>query len=1322
MNFFMIHFRYNINQKPKSMKKIYLLSILFLSIFSYSRSLDLFPSTLKITTSTFHLTNGKLIPWVNPNSGSTYNADFTAANPITSPTAASISICEGSNLTLTANPTGGVAPFTYLWTGPNSFTSTDENPVINNVTASNAGTYSLVIIDANLIPYNQSTDVTVNTKIDPTFDATLPAICNGGLAPVLSTKSTNGITGTWVPSVVSNTTTATYIFTPDAGQCANTLSFTIFVISNVTPVFTLPASICQGATPPELLKTSNNGIVGTWNPETVSNTSPGSYTFTPTLGQCATITTINIAINPLVAVFLPEVAPICSGDILAPLPETSTNGVTGIWSPAINNTATTTYTFTPTSGQCTTTTTSMTIVVNPITSTFDPVTPICSGDVLAALPTTSTNGVTGTWSPALNNTATTTYTFTPTAGQCATTTTPLTIVVNPLIATFDPVASICSGDVLAALPSTSTNGVTGFWFPTLNNTATTTYTFTPTAGQCATSTTSLTIVVNPLIATFDPVAPICSGDVLAALPTTSTNGVTGAWLPALNNTATTTYTFTPTAGQCATTTTDMTIVVNPIIATFDPVAPICSGDVLAALPTTSTNGVTGSWLPALNNTATTTYTFTPTAGQCTTTTTPLTIVVNPLTATFDPVAPICSGDVLAALPTTSTNGVTGSWLPAVNNTATTTYTFTPTAGQCATTTTDMTIVVNPIIATFDPVAPICSGDVLAALPTTSTNGVTGSWLPALNNTATTTYTFTPTAGQCATTTTPLTIVVNPLIATFDPVAPICSGDVLAALPTTSTNGVTGSWLPALNNTATTTYTFTPTAGQCATTTTDMTIVVNPIIATFDPVAPICSGDVLAALPTTSTNGVTGSWSPVLNNTATTAYTFTPTVGQCTTTTTSLTIVVNPKIVPVFDPIASVCYRSSTIPTLPTTSNNGITGTWNPATVSNLASAIYSFTPDAGLCATNATLSINVTIITPSFDPIVSICENAPAPTLPLTSTNGITGIWNPATVSTAAFGIYTYTFIPDAEQCALGNQITITVNPTTALFNPVAPICSGGSLTALPTTSTNGVTGSWTPALNNTQTTTYLFSPDAGQCTTVTTNLTITVNPNVTPTFTAIAPMCSGSTSPVLPPTSNNGITGTWVPTTINNTASGTYTFNPTVGLCALPTTLSVTVYPSPTGIVLTTTDVVNEGPDGIIVINSVTSGVAPFQYSINNGGFTTITTYANLLPGNYTITVKDANGCVYSKVVTINSICLFPNAISPNNDDFNDTFNLKGCNVVKLELFNRYGRKINTFSNYTDQWDGTTSGGDALPDGTYYYTAEIEGGKVNSGWIFLAR
>src|SRR5690606_18494382 len=119
----------------------------------------------------------------------------------------------------------------------------------------------------------------------------------------------------------------------------------------------------------------------------------------------------------------------------------------------------------------------------------------------------------------------------------------------------------------------------------------------------------------------------------------------------------------------------------------------------------------------------------------------------------------------------------------------------------------------------------CQGGFLLALPTTSTNGITGTWSPALNNMETTTYEFTPDPGQCAETTT-MTIAVNPTtIPTFSQVAPICAGDDLAPLPTMSTQNIAGTWSPALNNMETTTYEFTPDAGQCAAIVT-MTIVVN----------------------------------------------------------------------------------------------------------------------------------------------------------------------------------------------------------------------------------------------------------------------------------------------------------------------------------------------------------------------------------------------------------------------------------------------------------------------------------------------------------------
>lgn len=73
-----------------------------------------------------------------------------------------------------------------------------------------------------------------------------------------------------------------------------------------------------------------------------------------------------------------------------------------------------------------------------------------------------------------------------------------------------------------------------------------------------------------------------------------------------------------------------TFVLSPIFT--QPLLTYCYGEVLAPLPTTSNNGITGTWSPALNNTATTTYTFTPNSGQITAISTTLTLTIGGVTA------------------------------------------------------------------------------------------------------------------------------------------------------------------------------------------------------------------------------------------------------------------------------------------------------------------------------------------------------------------------------------------------------------------------------------------------------------------------------------------------------------------------------------------------------------------------------------------------------------------------------------------------------------------------------------------------------------------
>lgn len=269
---------------------------------------------------------------------------------------------------------------------------------------------------------------------------------------------------------------------------------------------------------------------------------------------------------------------------------------------------------------------------------------------------------------------------------------------------------------------------------------------------------------------------------------------------------------------------------------------------------------------------------------------------------FGIINPICEGTTFS-LPTTSVNGINGTWSPEINNTQTTTYTFTPDIGQYATEST-LTVVVNPkIVPLFNPVAPINIGNGLSPLPNISNNGIAGTWSPELDNTQTTIYTFTPNEGFCATQTT-LTITVydeSDVVPTFTSVPPICIDADLYPLPTTSTNNITGTWSPELNNITTTTYTFTPDVGQNAVNTI-LTIVVNPLTEpTFNAVPAVDFNATMSSslLPTTSINGITGTWNPPLNNKVTTTYLFTPDQGFCASAT-SLTIEVQqPPTTPVY---------------------------------------------------------------------------------------------------------------------------------------------------------------------------------------------------------------------------------------------------------------------------------------------------------------------------------------------------------------------------------------------------------------------------------------
>lgn len=190
---------------------------------------------------------------------------------------------------------------------------------------------------------------------------------------------------------------------------------------------------------------------------------------------------------------------------------------------------------------------------------------------------------------------------------------------------------------------------------------------------------------------------------------------------------------------------------------------------------------------------------------------------------------------------------------------------------------------------------------------------------------------------------------------------------------------------------------------------------------------ICSGAVAPSLPLTSDNSISGTWTPsTIDNTISGTYTFTPGSGQCVLSFTKTINVVSNPVIPTFTIESSICTGASA-PILAAISDNSVPGTWSPATVSNVTSDTYTFTPESGNCAATTTAVISVVEnVTPTFAIVSSICSGESAPILETTSDNSITGSWLPSTVSNTATG--TYTFTPASNECATAVSTTVTVN------------------------------------------------------------------------------------------------------------------------------------------------------------------------------------------------------------------------------------------------------------------------------------------------------
>ncbi|MBO4615281.1 MAG: PKD domain-containing protein [Bacteroidales bacterium] len=229
--------------------------------------------------------------------------------------------CEGQTITLQTTATG-----TYAWSGPNGFTSTLQNPTIENATLANAGTYTLVVSNANGCNAEASTIVVVNAN--PTVELGANVTVCSGASTVLDAGA--GLTYHWSTGATTQTISAVagdyYVTVYNANECSATDNISVANHPQTTLAVTSTAeshnnaidgtaTVTPTGTSPFQYIWSNNGTTAT-----ISGLTGGNYSVTVTDGNgCESTAMVNVATSntPPVADFSVNNAVVCLGTEVA---------------------------------------------------------------------------------------------------------------------------------------------------------------------------------------------------------------------------------------------------------------------------------------------------------------------------------------------------------------------------------------------------------------------------------------------------------------------------------------------------------------------------------------------------------------------------------------------------------------------------------------------------------------------------------------------------------------------------------------------------------------------------------------------------------------------------------------------------------------------------------------------------------------------------------------------------------------------------------------------------------------------------------------------
>jgi gliding motility-associated-like protein len=136
-------------------------------------------------------------------------------------------------------------------------------------------------------------------------------------------------------------------------------------------------------------------------------------------------------------------------------------------------------------------------------------------------------------------------------------------------------------------------------------------------------------------------------------------------------------------------------------------------------------------------------------------------------------------------------------------------------------------------------------------------------------------------------------------------------------------------------------------------------------------------------------------------------------------------------------------------------------------------------------------------------------------------------------------------------------------------------------------------------------------------------------------------------------------------------------------------------------------------------------SGTAVTSPQVRFSNSRTTATTPPLQPGYYAIrlyvsTRAAGTNCpegVFLQEVFVPDVVV-PNIITPNGDNYNDFFVVSAAQRGgKLEIYNRWGTKVEEFNNYLNTWKADGQG-----PGVYYYYITDKAGVKTKGWIEVVK